>query len=193
MTGHCHNIMLFHVNSILVYLQCLGLHKSHYVHESQEQKAFYKNYIKSFILISVILTSHMRSQNYTTAKFMHRYYLKKVPKSSGNFFTLSSSVHSSITRNSSKLYQYFIPQFSTNLLQRCIKFKGAKIWNNIPDDLKQNTGLRLHPCYLLQTIWLLLWQKSLIPFPVSLLFSRLEYKEDKDKWFLWRFITAKFS
>jgi len=62
---------------------------------------------------------------------MHRYYLKKLPKSFGNF-------HSRITRNSSKLNQYFIPNFQP-LLQRWIKFIGAKIWNNIPDDLKQNS------------------------------------------------------
>ena len=70
---------------------------------------------------------------------MHRYYLKKLPKSFGDFFTLALSVHSRFTRNSLKINQYFIPQVSTNLLQRCIKFKSAKIWNNIPDDLKQKT------------------------------------------------------
>ena len=71
------------------------------------------------------------------ASFMHKYHLKKFPKIFDNIFTLVSSIYSRSTRNSSKYQQYFIPQFATNLLQSHIKFRGSKIWNSIPDKLKQ--------------------------------------------------------
>ena len=71
------------------------------------------------------------------ASFMHKYHLKKLPKNFDNIFTLVSSIYSRSTRNSSKYQRYFIPQFATNLLQRHIKFRGSKIWNSIPDKLKQ--------------------------------------------------------
>ena len=57
---------------------------------------------------------------YVIAKFMHIHYLGKLPKNFKDYFTLVSSVHFRTTRNSSKLYQYFIPQFPTNNLQRGI-------------------------------------------------------------------------
>ena len=71
------------------------------------------------------------------ASFMHKYHFKKLPKIFDNMFTLVSSIYSRSTRNSSKYQQCFIPQFATNLLQRHIKFRGSKIWNSIPDKLKQ--------------------------------------------------------
>ena len=71
------------------------------------------------------------------ASFMHKYHLKKLPKIFDNIFTLVSSIYSRSTRNSSKYQQYFISQFATNLLQRYIKFRGSKIWNSVPDKLKQ--------------------------------------------------------
>ena len=71
------------------------------------------------------------------ASFMHKYHLQKLPKIFDNIFTLVSSIYSRSTRNSSKYQQYFIPQFATNLLQRHIKFRGSKIWNIMPDKLKQ--------------------------------------------------------
>ena len=71
------------------------------------------------------------------AKFMHQFSKNKLPLRFSNFFTKVSSVHSRITRNSSKINQYFIPHFRTSLLQRSIKLTGAKRWNSIPDNLKE--------------------------------------------------------
>ena len=45
--------------------------------------------------------------------------------------------HSRYTRNSTKPNQYFIPFFHTSRSQRTIKFRGAKTWNAVPDDLKR--------------------------------------------------------
>ena len=74
---------------------------------------------------------------YALAKFMHKYYLKCLPSSFNNYFTLVSSIHSCHTRNAAKSNQYFLPQFSTSLLLRTIKFKGAKLWNDIPENLRK--------------------------------------------------------
>ena len=74
---------------------------------------------------------------YALAKFMHKYYLKCLPSSFNNYFTLVSSIHSCHTRNTAKSNQYFLPQFSTSLLLRTIKFKGAKLWNDIPENLRK--------------------------------------------------------
>ena len=53
--------------------------------------------------------------------------------------TLLLSIYARLayTKNSSKYQQYFIPQFATNLLPRHVKFRGSKMWNSIPDKLKQ--------------------------------------------------------
>ena len=74
---------------------------------------------------------------YALAKFMHKYYLKCLPSSFNNHFTLVSSIHSCHSRNAAKSNQYFLPQFSTSLLLRTIKFKGAKLWNDIPENLRK--------------------------------------------------------
>ena len=74
---------------------------------------------------------------YALAKFMHKYYLKCLPSSFNNYFTLVPSIHSCHTRNATKSNQYFLPQFSTSLLLRTIKFKGAKLWNDIPENLRK--------------------------------------------------------
>ena len=68
---------------------------------------------------------------------MHKHYLGKLPKNFNDYFTLVLSVHFRTTGNSSKLYQCFIPQFPTNKLQRGIKYKGSKIWNSGPEELKK--------------------------------------------------------
>ena len=78
-----------------------------------------------------------RLMTHVIAKFMHKHYLGKLPKNFNDYLTLISSVHFRTTRNSLKLYQYFIPQFPTNKLQRGIKYKGSKIWNSVPEELKK--------------------------------------------------------
>ena len=58
--------------------------------------------------------------SYALAKFMHKYYLKCLPRSFNNYLLIISSIHSCHTRNAAKSNQYFIPQFSTTLLQRSL-------------------------------------------------------------------------
>ena len=78
---------------------------------------------------------------YSVAKFMHKFKNKKLPatfKTFNHFFTAVAKIHSRYTRrNSTKLNQYFIPFFHSLRTQRTIKFRGAKTWNAVPDDLKR--------------------------------------------------------
>ena len=90
-------------------------------------------YFKLNILSLNKLTTHV------IAKFMHKHYLGKLPENFNDYFTLVLFVHFRKSRNSSKLYQCFIPQFPTNKLQRGIKYKGSKIWNNVTEELKNLT------------------------------------------------------
>ena len=74
---------------------------------------------------------------YSVAKFMHKFTNKKLPATFNHFFTAVAKIHSRYTRNSTKPNQYFIPFFHTSRSQRTIKFRGAKTWNAVPDDLKR--------------------------------------------------------
>ena len=75
--------------------------------------------------------------SYALAKFIHKYYLKCLSSSFNNYFTLISNIHSCNTRNTTKSNQYFIPRSPTSLLLRTIKFKSAKLWNDIPITLRK--------------------------------------------------------
>ena len=74
---------------------------------------------------------------YSVAKFMHKFTNKKLPESFYHFFTFFAKIHSRYAKNSTKPNQYFIPFFHSLRTQRRIKFRGAKIWNAVPDDLKR--------------------------------------------------------
>ena len=68
---------------------------------------------------------------------MHKFTNNKLPATFNHFFTAVAKIHSCYIRNSTKQNQYFIPFFRTLQTQRAIKFRGAKTWNAVPDDLKR--------------------------------------------------------
>ena len=74
---------------------------------------------------------------YSVAKFMHKFTNKKLPATFNHIFTAVAKIHSCYTRNSTKPNQYFIPFFHSLRTHRTIKFKGAKTWNTVPDDLER--------------------------------------------------------
>ena len=73
---------------------------------------------------------------YLVAKFMHKFTNKKLLATFNHFFTAVTKIHSRYIRNSTKPNQYFIPVFHTLQTQSTVKFRGAKTWNAVPDDLK---------------------------------------------------------
>ena len=68
---------------------------------------------------------------------MHKFTNKKLLATFNHFFAAVAKIHSCYTRNSTKPDQYFFPFFHTLRSQRTIKFRGAKTWNAVPDDLKR--------------------------------------------------------
>ena len=65
--------------------------------------------------------------------FVHAHFSNKLPSPLSNYFTLTSQVsHKSTRLTQTKKKLLYIPRYSTNRLQRCIKYQGVKIWNDIP-------------------------------------------------------------
>ena len=88
------------------------------------------------------------------AKIVHPHFTNNLPSKLFKFFTLTKNISSRATRaTESSRNTLYIPQYSTIRLQRCIKYQGVKIWNNIPREI-QNSSARLfknkYKKYLLQ-------------------------------------------
>ena len=67
---------------------------------------------------------------------MHQFTRNKQPSRFRDYFSHPSDIHTHSTRPSSTK-NISLPRFSSAKTQRSIKYIGAKIWNNIPLDLKQ--------------------------------------------------------
>ena len=48
------------------------------------------------------------------------------------------AIHKRSSRTSQMKNQLYIPRFRTNRLQRSIKCRGVKVWNDIPNEIKNN-------------------------------------------------------
>ena len=88
------------------------------------------------------------------AKIVHTHFSSNLPSKLFKFFTLTKNISSRATRaTESSRSTLYNPRYSTIRLQRCIKYQGVKIWNNIPSEI-QNLSARLfknkYKKYLLQ-------------------------------------------
>jgi hypothetical protein len=68
-----------------------------------------------------------------TAKFMFSYHNHLLPPSFQNLFVTSHQIHNYNTRNASSYRSYAC---NTNVKQFTALFQGPKIWNSLPDDIK---------------------------------------------------------
>jgi len=77
-------------------------------------------------------------QPYTfeTSKYTFLFINNFIPLSFNIYFVLVKSVHNRATRNSLKPNQLYIPRYKASRLQRSIKHRGAKIWNDVDSNLK---------------------------------------------------------
>ena len=66
---------------------------------------------------------------------MFKYRSNNVPYNLSQYFTLTSDIHKLNTRSCSS-DTYYLPRFKTNKLQHSIKFTGVKVWNKIPNEIK---------------------------------------------------------
>ena len=76
---------------------------------------------------------------YEVAALMFKYRSNNVPYNLSQYFTLTSDIHKLNTRSCS-YDTYYLPWFKINKLQHSIKFTGVKVWNKIPNEIKN--------CYL---------------------------------------------
>jgi len=73
--------------------------------------------------------------NFEIAKFMFEFDKNKLPNFLNDYFCKTSQVHARFTPSAEKQLLY-LPRYRTNCLQRSIKFRGVKIWNYLPNFLK---------------------------------------------------------
>ena len=66
---------------------------------------------------------------------VHKYYYHKhlLPKIYYDYFHPNQGMYSYETRNKADLHLHSV---TTTFGQRCIKFKGALLWNNLPNHIK---------------------------------------------------------
>ena len=72
---------------------------------------------------------------FEVGKMMYQHSKQALPPCISSFFSPISSIHSRRTRSSTKKNLY-IPKFSFSRCQKSIKYQGAKIWNSIPINIR---------------------------------------------------------
>ena len=72
-----------------------------------------------------------------SALFAHRHFNKKLPTNLQNYFTNVKTCHSIATRRQACGLNYYIPRYRFSKLQRSIKYKGVKIWNSTPLEIRK--------------------------------------------------------
>ena len=71
-------------------------------------------------------------------KFMFKYHIRALPEILNNYFLLFEQIHNYDTRRKCN-QTYFLNPIRTNSGKYCIKFCGAKLWTQIPFDLKSSS------------------------------------------------------
>ena len=71
-------------------------------------------------------------------KFLFKYYIRALPEIFNNYFLLLEQVHNYDTRNKCN-QNYFLNTIRTNSGKCSIKFCGAKLWTQIPSNLKSSS------------------------------------------------------
>ena len=86
--------------------------------------------------------------NFEIAKLMYQFTQGKLPLNFKHYFAYSSDVSSYSTHHTSR-NDIFLPQFMSSKTQHSINLKyiGAKLWNNIPSDLKNASYSKFKESY----------------------------------------------
>ena len=71
---------------------------------------------------------------------MYMCHQNVLPRSLLMYFDVNSTVHNYETRSANN---YRLPLIRTNAFQKSIFFKGPKIWNEIPNDIKSSLSLNV--------------------------------------------------
>ena len=73
------------------------------------------------------------------AKMVYCCIHNKAQSSFLNYFNKITGVSQRLTRASSNTDMLYIPLCKSNRLQRCIKYRGVKIWNSIPKEIRDTS------------------------------------------------------
>jgi hypothetical protein len=68
-------------------------------------------------------------------KFMHQFYNNKLPKSFAGYFLGVCESHQRNTRAANTL-NYVVKKCNKKAGERSVKYLGAKVWNNLPNDIQ---------------------------------------------------------
>ena len=68
-------------------------------------------------------------------KFVHSFYYQNLSDNFKNYFSSAYTQHSCTTRSLTNK-NYFIERVNTKYRQSSCAYNGAKIWNNIPSEMK---------------------------------------------------------
>ena len=80
------------------------------------------------------------------AKFMHKICNNKLPLLFQQRFNKIELVHSHQTTKLTKM-NYFLPRVSKTAGKKKLEFRGAKLWNEINEDIKHKTFNSLKKCF----------------------------------------------
>ena len=64
--------------------------------------------------------------------------MSKVYCNTGCLTVLAINKRSTKASQKKKKNQFYILRFRTNIFQRSIKYTGAKVWNDMPNEMKNN-------------------------------------------------------
>ena len=93
--------------------------------------------------------------NFQILLFIHKYvhHRSKLPDVFSTYFEPNKVLHSHDTRQKNDFHMYAV---QSEVGKKIISYKGTKLWNNLPDDIKQITSpLRFKyrlKCYMLQSL-----------------------------------------
>ena len=68
---------------------------------------------------------------------MHKHTRKKLPISLPNFFGPVKAIHTQSAHSASSELNPYLPRYNLKKLQKTFKYQGFKIWNSVPQDIKQ--------------------------------------------------------
>jgi len=71
---------------------------------------------------------------FETEKIIHNHLQKRFPANFDSYFNTAVNTHNRCTRSSNLR----IPLFKTKRIQQSIKYTGVKIWNAIPDKIRDH-------------------------------------------------------
>ena len=94
---------------------------------------WYQNILPLYQKFNLLNPQHLHK--FEIAKFIHNQINQRLSPNFNNYSTLAKFSHSRQTRTTASL-NLIIPLYQTKRTQQSIKYSGAKIWNSIPNNIK---------------------------------------------------------